>query len=316
MSKYRVLGLVLTTLLVVAGCRSEWDTLTKKGNAWEFKKGDAVAMTVTVKEKYAIGKTEYAELVFKGEPKDLSIILSWGKKEKTFLQAGRASYMGDGKPVFFIKETPFGKIKNNKDDKITGEDGTVLTYLGDEKIKTPLGELTVNKFSRTGSNKITGEAVNQLLWFDKKKGIVKFQDGDTALLVSKFTEGKGGDPVNPAGKLDAAKAAAVARAFVTDALAGGLDKVLPLFAEAGKNLDDDKKATVKMLIERLKSGTRPERCAFSFAVENSVSLRFRYQDNSAANPEVMGANAVLSLVMEKDKLVIKDVSVEYKKLVE
>lgn len=315
MSKYRALGLFLIVLLAAGGCR-EWESLSKKGNTWEFKKGDAVVVTVEITEKYAIGKTEYAQLTFKSAPNGSSMILSWDKDKKTFLEAGRTSYMGDGKPVFFMKETPFGKLKNNKNDKITGEDGTVLTYLGTEKLKTPLGEMETHKFSRTGSNKITGNPINQTLWFHTKKGILQFQDGPDVLTVSKFTEGKGGDPVNPAGKLDATKAAGVARAFVTDALAGGLDKVLPLFAEAGKNLDDDKKATVKMLIERLKSGTRPERCAFSFAVENSVSLRFRYQDNSAANPELMGANAVLSLVVEKDKLVIKDINVEYKKLVE
>ena len=320
MNKNRSRGiyLLLTALAVLASaCGGEWEKISKKGNTWEFNQGSKKkALTAKVKEKYQIGKREYAELNLKTAAGSSSIVISWNKDKQTFLYAGRGSYTGEKKPVFFIKETALAKLKNKKNDKVPGEDGTTITFLGEDKIKTPAGATKAFKFSRTGTNKITGNKISQMFWYVSKKGIFQFKDNSGTLKLARFTEGKGGKAVTPAGKLDAGKAIAVARSFYTKARSKGLAALLPLFTDNGKKLTDNNKTALKMLISRMKTGTRPEKSAVFFPGGNKVGIRFRYTDESGSTPELMYSDSILELVTKDKKMLIKMVTTAYKKVLQ
>jgi len=318
-NRFRGLTLLLTITLALLtnACGGEWEKISKKGNTWEFNAGPKKGLTARVREKYKIGKREYAELTLKGESGSSSIIISWNEAKKTFLYAGRNTYMGDKKPVFFIRETALAKLDNKKNEKVPGEDGTTITFLGEEKIKTPAGATTALKFSRTGTNKISSEKISQTFWYVSKKGIYQFTDNARIMKLVKFTEGKGGDPSKPAGKLDAAKAIAVARSFYTRARTGsGINALLPLFTDNGKKLTDNNKTALKMLISRIQTGTRPEKSAVFFPGNNRVGIRFRYTDESGTNPELMYSDTILELAPGKPEMLIKSASTTYRKIIQ
>lgn len=309
--------LAFFSIVLFSACGSEWDAVSKKGNTWEYqltKDGNKTSVLTKVKDRYKLGKKTFAEVVMdENLAKDMTVVYSWNDKDKVLTWAGRSSRFGDGKTQFFVSEQQIGKLEGKKGEAVKSPDGCEVTYLGEEKVKVPAGEFNAMKFTRKRSE----PPVDQTFWYVKGKGFAKLMDNTQGSMeLVKFTQGKGGDDT-VLGSKEGGEAGfkLVANFFNTCKTSGSVDEVLKLFSKAGAADANSKTASLRMLVDRIKTHGKDHTATIYFEGDDSFGLRFRYYDEAGGEPNVFRADVMLTVEKEGKEYKIKSFSVKYAKLI-
>ncbi|MDR2734761.1 MAG: DUF3108 domain-containing protein [Spirochaetota bacterium] len=298
-----VLFIAITALFAACG-GSDWKDLTKVGNTWEYE-GEVSGASITAKVlgNWKVGTQVYAEIaanyaVFS----NVSRFCSWDDKKQEFLYVGDSSFFNDGTQQFFIEGRVMGAMKG-ENTSFTNTDGTVIRYIGEEKIKVPAGDFATYKFTHLNTDK----KIDMYIWYASKRGIVRLKAyGDTWQLV-KFTEGKSADP-KVLGGANAAKTIDLVKIFFAAAQTGDVAALERFFSVEGKQDFAQQSDVLGAYVKRAK-GIRTDKATFAFLGDNAAGIRFLQYDESGVRPTVTRSDAVLQLVLENAEMKIQKISI-------
>lgn len=310
-SRRTSLLLVLVTVVLTACGGDAWKDLTKVGNTWEYV-GETTKATVTAKviATWKLGDLVYAEIAPDfGRYTNVTEFCSWDSDTKSFFHVGQSSRFNDKTKQFFVKKLVLGALEGKANTSFTNADGTVLRYLGEEKVKVPAGEYSTYKFSRANERR----KISETWWFAEKAGIVRVKNTIDTFGLVKYVEGKELDPKSLGASPEGVD---FVRKFFATAQKGEMSSVKALFAAGDGQQDFANQAPeITMLVDRIKTGVRADQATWSFNGKDVFGLRFLKYDESGTEPNVWRVDAVMELTNQSGQLKIKKIGIANSKLI-
>jgi hypothetical protein len=290
-----LLVLLVSTAMFFTACGSgDWEKLSRVGNTWEYL-GEVSGARITAKvlDNWKVGNTVYAEVapnhaVFS----NVSKLCVWDSKNREFIHAGNASLFNEGTKHFFIENRVMGAMKGNN-TSFTNADGTVIRYLGEEKIRVPAGEFGTFKFSHMNEDR----KIDMYVWYSNKSGVVRMRAYGDTWNLTKFSEGKKADP-KTLGGANADRHIAFIQNFFKAAQTGEVDSLQRFFSPVEGREDFARQRDVLRSFVRRASGVRPDQATYTFLGASTVGIRFLQYEAGGVMPTVVRTDAVLELVLE------------------
>jgi len=302
-----LLVLLSSLLMLFTACGgSDWADLTKVGNTWEYEGAlSGAKVTAKVLGTWKVGDKVYAEVAPNfAVYSNVSRICAWDDKNKEFLQVGEASLFADGTKQLFVENRVLGAMKGSN-TSFTNTDGTVIRYIGEEKIKVPAGEFSTFKFTHLNEDR----KVDMYVWYASKRGVVRLTSRGETWSLTKFTEGKSADPKDLGGA-NAAKITTFVQYFFSAAQTGDVAALQRFFAAGDGQQDYERqKGTALAAYTKRASALQADQVTYAFLGGDSVNIRFMQFDESGVTPTVVRTDAVLELAPEGNDMRAKKINI-------